>query len=83
MSLDSALLEILVCPEDKTPVRLAPDNIVESLNQRIAQGSLKNREGKAISEKIQAGLIRVDGKFLYPVREDIPIMLIEEAIGLD
>jgi uncharacterized protein YbaR (Trm112 family) len=26
--------------------------------------------------------VRADGKYLYPVREDIPVMLIDEAIAL-
>ena len=32
---------------------------------------------------LEEGLIREDDKILYPVREDIPIMLIDEAIELD
>jgi len=33
-----------------------------------------------VTEPIQAGIIREDGQYLYPVRDDIPIMLIGEAI---
>jgi len=35
-----------------------------------------------VLERIDAGLVRADGKFLYPIRHDIPIMLVDEAIPL-
>ena len=53
------------------------------LNERIAQGALTNRSGAAVTEAIDSGLVREDGRYLYPVRDDIPIMLIDESIELD
>ncbi len=35
-----------------------------------------------MADPIDEGLVREDAKILYPVREDIPIMLIDEAIEL-
>jgi uncharacterized protein YbaR (Trm112 family) len=29
------------------------------------------------------GLVRADNKILYPIREDIPVMLIDEGIPLE
>jgi len=81
--LDSRLLEILCCPETKQDVSPAPESLVADLNNRIAEGKLLNRAGRAVQEKLDGGLLRADGKVLYPVREDIPVMLIEEAIPLD
>ena len=49
----------------------------------IRSGGMTNRRGDAVSEPRDEGLIREDDKVLYPVREDIPIMLIDEAIELD
>jgi uncharacterized protein YbaR (Trm112 family) len=43
---------------------------------------LRNRGGEAIAAAIQEGLIREDGKILYPVEDGIPVMLIEESIEL-
>jgi uncharacterized protein YbaR (Trm112 family) len=34
-------------------------------------------------EPLDGGLIRGDRKMLYPIREDIPVMLIEEGIPLE
>lgn len=80
--IDQALLKILVCPETKTALRDADAALVSSLNERIARGELKNRAGKILTEKIDGGLIREDGKVLYAIVEDIPMMLIEEGIAL-
>jgi len=78
--IDKELIDILCCPETKQSLNLLGDNEVESINTRIEAGALKNRAGKVVEEKIDAGLVREDKKYIYPVREDIPIMLIDEAI---
>ena len=80
---DEKLLEILVCPENKTPVALVEDAIIERANAAIEKGALKNRAGAVIEEKIDQGLLREDKAYLYPIRDDIPIMLIDEAIPFD
>ena len=80
--IDPELLEILACPETKQPVRLAEAELVERLNGAIAERRLKNREGQVVTEPIQAGLVREDGNIVYPVRDDIPVMLVGEGIEL-
>ena len=80
---DQELLKLLVCPEDKTPVSEASADVVAKVNSAVKAGTLTNRGGEPVAEAIDGGLIRQDGKYLYPVREDIPIMLIDEAIPLD
>ena len=80
---DAELLSILVCPENKTPVALADDALVANANAAIEKGTLKNRAGEKIEERIDGGLVREDRAYMYPIRDDIPIMLIDEAIPLD
>ena len=80
---DPQLLEILVCPDTRQPVREAPGALVEQVNAAIRGGSLTNRGGETVREPIEGGLVREDGAWLYPVREGIPIMLIDEAIPLE
>jgi uncharacterized protein YbaR (Trm112 family) len=79
---DPELLEILVCPDDKTPVTLADAATLEALNARIAAGEVKTRGGQPVTDAVAEGLVRADGKYLYPVRDDIPVMLIDEALPL-
>jgi len=43
---------------------------------------LCRRGGQPVKEKLDAGLVRADGRFLYPIRSDIPVMLVDEAIPL-
>jgi len=81
--IDPKLLEILCCPETKEDVTLADAALVDRMNQSIAMGTVKNRRGHAVTERIDGGLVRKDGKYLYPIREDIPIMLIDEALPLE
>jgi uncharacterized protein YbaR (Trm112 family) len=83
VNIDKDLLAILCCPETKQDVALAEPALISQLNQRIGRGDLKNKAGQVVSEKLDGGLIRADRKVLYPVRDDIPVMLIEEAIPLE
>ena len=80
--IDAELLKILCCPETHQELRLAEAELIDGLNKRSAAGALKNRSGVVVSEKLDGGLVRADGKFLYPIRQQIPIMLIDEAIPL-
>ena len=80
---DPELLEILVCPENKTPVALADDALVAKINTAIEAGTLKNRGGELVDAKVDGGLVREDQVYVYPIRDDIPIMLIDEAIALE
>jgi uncharacterized protein YbaR (Trm112 family) len=77
---DKELLDILCCPETKQDLSLADQKTIDLINKQIQAGNVKNRGGEAVKDPIDAGLVRKDRKFLYPIREDIPIMLIDEAI---
>jgi uncharacterized protein YbaR (Trm112 family) len=82
MSVSAELLEILVCPETKQPVKPASDELLAKLAEDIAAGRVRNRGGDPVTEPIAEGLVREDGKVLYPVDDGIPVMLIEESIEL-
>jgi uncharacterized protein YbaR (Trm112 family) len=79
---EKELLEILVCPDNLTPVRVAEAHELAALNARIRAGGVKTRGGQDVTEEVKEGLIRADGKYLYIVDNDIPVMLIDEAIPL-
>ncbi len=81
--IDKELLAILCCPETKQEVTVADDALIAQLNGRIANGALTNKGGQLVKESLDGGLVRADRKILYPVRESIPVMLIEEGIPLE
>lgn len=83
MSINKDLLAILCCPDTKLPVMMAEADLVRKLNEAIARGGLMNKGKKPVVEQVEGGLVRADLKILYPVRENIPVMLIEEGIPLD
>lgn len=80
--ISETLMKIIVCPETKQGLKPADAEIVNELNKRISGGTLRNRADEKIVETMDSGLIREDGKILYPVRQDIPILLIDEGIAL-
>lgn len=82
MPIDNELLDILVCPETRQPVGLAPAEVIDPLNAEIAAGRLRNRGGDLVSSRIEEGLLREDGQILYIIDDSIPIMLIDQSIEL-
>lgn len=76
-------LDIICCPETKQNLNFADDTVINKLNKLIESGQLLDRSEKSVEEKIDGGLIREDKKYLYPIRNEIPILLIEEAIPLE
>lgn len=82
MGISQELLDILCCPETKEDVHLISQEETDRINAAISGGSVKKRGGETETEKIDGGLLREDGKYLYPIRQEIPIMLIDEAIDM-
>ena len=80
---DPELVEILVCPNTKENVELASVEIVEKINQAISAKRIRNVDDQPVTEALQDGLIRDDGKIIYPIRDCIPVMLIGEGIPMD
>ncbi len=80
---NSLPLDLLVCPQSHTPLQPAEALLVERMNRAIAAGNLVNASGRRVQKPIDAGLIRADGRVLYPIVDEIPILLAEEAIAVD
>ena len=80
---DPELLKLLCCPETHQDLTLADSQLLDRLNKEIVSGTLRNRAGRPVSLKLDGGLVRHDGRVLYPIRNDIPVMLVDEGIWLD
>lgn len=83
MSLDPDLLAILCCPETKQGVSLADAGLIQQVNAALAKGHVRNKANRLLIGQIEGGLIREDLKILYPIRDRIPVMLIEEGIPME
>ena len=76
-------MAILCCPEDHSQLSPASDDLVRRINDAIRDRRLTNRAGKRLEETIDGGLVRADGAFLYPIIDDIPVLLRDDAISLE
>jgi uncharacterized protein YbaR (Trm112 family) len=79
--MDKRLLDILCCPVTKSPLRPLSRAQLDVLNRAIDSGSVRTINNLAVSVPLQAGLITVDGKVIYRIEDDIPVMLADESIG--
>ena len=76
-------LELLRCPESQQKLVLADGSLIARLNQAIAAGTLCNRAGEPVEQKIDGALVREDQSLAYPIIDEIPILLQDEAIVLE
>jgi len=81
MTIDRKLLEILVCPVTKQRVALLSATRLESLNNKIAAGGVKDQAGDQLTETLSAALMTDNGSVIYPVESNIPIMLEDRSIA--
>ena len=81
MPVDGKLLDILCCPVSKTPLTVLGQEKLDKLNSAIAGNEALFIGGEKVTEPLQEGLITEDGKVIYPVQDDIPILLEEKGIG--
>ena len=75
--ISTELLDLLRCPETHQRLTLAPAELL----RRVESENLRDRSGRAVAP-MQAALLREDGAVLYPIRDRIPVMLVDEAIPL-
>lgn len=81
MTIDKQLIDILCCPETKQPVKPLSSKQLDALNTAQRQSGLKQVDGNALEQPLKAGLITADGKRIYRIDDDIPVMLVDQAIG--
>ena len=81
--IDRELLEILCCPKTKVPVEMLSEDKLKAVNERIGRGEVKTVDGSKVDKPLDSGLITEDGKTIYRIDDDIPIMLIDEGIPAD
>jgi len=81
MPVEGKLLDILCCPVSKTPLIVLDQGKLDKLNDAIRGGDALFVDGKKVTRHLQEALITEDGKVIYDVQDNIPIMLEEKGIG--
>lgn len=81
MPVDGKLLEILCCPVSKTPLKVLGQEMLDKLNAAIKNKDALYIDNSKINDPLKEGLITEDGKVIYAVEDDIPILLEERGIG--
>jgi len=81
MPVDRKLLEILCCPVSKTPLTILGQDKLDKLNKAITDGEALFIDSEKVTAPLQEGLITEDGKVIYAVQDDIPVLLEEKGIG--
>lgn len=78
------LLNVICCPETKEDLVLADQDLVDKINSLIDSGEIESRIKQKITKRIDGGLIQKESRrFLYPIRNEIPILIIDESIPLE
>ncbi len=67
--MDKSLLSILCCPKTHQSLREATEQELERASRTVGA--------------VEAGLVREDGLVLYPVRNGIPVLIVDQGILLE
>jgi len=77
------LLAVLRCPITYDPLRIAPNEIVELLQDQARRGVLSNKLGRTISEVSTQGLVNASNSWFYEIRDSISQLMPDDAIPLE
>ena len=83
MAVDKVLLDIMCCPETKVDLKQLEQEKVDKVNEKIKKQEVKYKDGKPVDKPLEEALITVDGKTIYRVDDEIPVMLIEMGISTE
>ena len=76
------ILQLLQCPLTGKKLSLATEGMVSRVNEAIATEHARDRTEQKVYKRIDGGLVTEDSAWLYPIREQIPTLVVEEAIDL-
>lgn len=82
MPVDSKLLEILRCPVTKQPLSIIAAEKLTQINKQVSAGQVRYADGSNVEKELEEALITENGRFVYRVDDDIPIMLQDLSIPM-
>jgi uncharacterized protein len=81
--MDETAWQLLCCPATHQPLRRMSVAELESLKQRIQSGKVQSVSGDTVMPPIDGALVREDEKIAYPIRNEIPLLLVEAGLNLE
>ena len=79
---DEGFLSLLRCPRTGAELRIAQPEELAAIHESHLKGELENAAGRRPERAIEGALVSACGRWLYPVHEGIPVLLVEEALEL-
>jgi uncharacterized protein YbaR (Trm112 family) len=79
--MDQRLLDILCCPTTRQPLRLLNPEELAVLAREIDAGHVTTAVGRAVTDAPGGALITTNGRTIYRIEDDIPVLLADEAIA--
>ena len=80
--MDPNLLNIICCPVTREKLSTATPKQLALINAEITNNTLTKLDGSIVENPQSKALINATKTLLYPVEEDIPTLLENEAIEL-
>ena len=81
--IDPQLLALLRCPQTHSTLTVADRGLIDSLNEKVACQQLFNQIGQLVDQPIEGGLVNADRSLLLPIRDEIVILVSDQAIPID
>ena len=81
--ISNELLSILKCPVTGSPLQLAEDQLVSKVKSAIEEERARDRLEQKVQEQVEGGLTTDERTWMYPIRDGIPTLVLEEAIDLN
>jgi uncharacterized protein YbaR (Trm112 family) len=75
-------LEMLRCPESGARLKRGDADLIARANHAISAGRLRNRAGHSVTKPVDGLLVCEGDRVAYAIVDDIPILLVDEAIEL-
>jgi SAM-dependent methyltransferase len=73
-------ISILKCPITGKELRALGPADIQAINERIARGEALATDGKPFTQSLEQGLIAVDDSYIYPIINEIVLLLKDLAV---